>query len=237
MALGAKLAGQIEHNSDLITDSAITEYIARIEQTILHNSDTSTRVVVRIVNDRSANAYSLPGGFVYVNSGLILSAENEAELAGALAHETAHIAARHTTKLATRARIWRWSLLAAGPPGIVAHKLVTPLVLRKWSRDAELEADLLGLEYQYSSGYDPDEYVRLLRSLRSIEHTPASFFSRLFDDYPLTKTRIEHIQNAIIRYLPPRTTYITDSSEFQDAKSRLAVVIRRKEFDDDLSNF
>jgi predicted Zn-dependent protease len=229
MALGAKLAAQIERRTDPITDSAITEYVARIEQAISKNSDTNARVVVRIVIDRNANAYSLPGGFVYVNTGLILAAENEAELAAALAHETAHIAARHTTKLATKARIWRWAFLPGGYAGIAIGKLVTPLFLRKWSRDAELDADLLGLEYQYSSGYDPNEFVRLLSSIRGVEGRHVSFFARLFDEYPLTKTRIKHLQKAIIRYLPPRGDYVTDTSEFQDVKLRLAEVIRQEE--------
>jgi len=220
--LGEKLARIVEQQSDLIVDPVITEYVDRLEQRIAHNSDYRGPLTVKIVKDVDTNAYSLPGGLIYVQTGIILAAENEAELAAVLAHETGHLAARHMTRLITRQKTWKvLSLAFGGPAGYLFVKKALPIFLMKSMRNSEFEADLLGLEYQYAAGYDPDEFLRLLKVVdEGVEK--ASLLTRLTDSHPLTDARIRHAQSDIARYLPTRTQHIIDTSEFQEMKRRVS---------------
>ena len=204
---GKMLADVLERHVALISNPNITEYLNRLEQAIVFNSHLRECFVVKLVNDIEANAYSFPGGFLYVTSGMILTADNEAELIAALAHETGHITARHFTKLEAKRR---WGL----------GRLVTLKLLR----NAEFEADRLALKYGAASGYDPLELARLLENVFQEEGEPLSFFARLFDTHPPTDTRIKRATQATNR-LVPQTDYVVDTSEFHDVMRRVADVM------------
>jgi len=221
---GKKLAAELEQHVTLIKDSYITNYLNRLEQNIVRNSGLRGCFVVKAVKDVEVNAYSLPGGFLYVTSGLILTATDEAELVGALAHETGHVTARHLTKIVKQKRRWHYLSLLGGPPGYLLGRKIGPLVTLKTLRDAEFEADRLALHYQHASGYDPLEFARLLEEEFSQEGTPPSFFARLFDEHPSTQARIERFKQAAQLSLFDQD-YVVDTSEFHDVKSRIAVVM------------
>jgi beta-barrel assembly-enhancing protease len=221
---GNKLADLIEHQRDLITDPLVTEYIERIEDRISSNSDTHSLIKVKILKDVEANAYSVPG-FIYLQSGLILAAENEAQLVAALSHETAHVAGRHLTRFLSQQRIWKWSsLIAGGPVGYVFGRKAAPFFFMRSLRNVELEADLLGLQYVYASGYDPTEFVNLVESLFDDEEHP-SFRERLSDSHPSAEVRISKAQQCIRNYLPMRAEAVVDTSEFQEVKARVKMLM------------
>ena len=176
---------------------------------------------MKLVKDVEANAYSYPGGFVYVTTGMILDAENEAGLVAALAHETGHVAARHFTKIQGRRRLWNRFSWVGGPPGYAIGWRVGALFALRQSRNAEFEADRLALKYQVASGYDPRELARLLQDLYQQEGEPASFFSWLLDTHPSTDARIKRVTHAL-PHLQSRTDYVVDTSEFQNVKSQVA---------------
>jgi predicted Zn-dependent protease len=221
---GKKLAVELEQHVTLIKDPYMTSYLNRLEQNIVHNSGLHGCFVVKVVKDVEVNAYSLPGGFLYVTSGLILTATDEAELVGALAHETGHVTARHLTKIVSQKRRWHYLSLLGGPPGYLLGRKIGPLVTLKTLRDAEFEADRLALRYQHDSGYDPLEFARLLEEEFSQEGTPPSFFARLFDEHPSTQARIERIKQAA-QFSLFGQDYVVDTSEFHDVKSRIAAVM------------
>jgi len=181
---------------------------------------------MKVVDDIESNAYSLPGGFIHVYGGLILSADNEAELAAALAHETAHVAARHFTKLCSKKQISKWSsLILAGPAGFLFWRTAVPLLLLRSARRADIEADLVGLEYQYASGYDPGEFVELWKSLEDADKKEESFRHRISDSHPLASVHVSRMNNSIARYLPSRTEDVVDTSEFHEIKDRVATLM------------
>jgi predicted Zn-dependent protease len=229
-ALGEQLAAVVERQSQVVSDTTVTEYANRLEQTIARNADSSGPFTVKVVNDPDTNAFSLPGGFIYVYTGLILAAANEAEFAAILSHETGHLAARHMTKLITRQKTWKvLSLAAGGPAGYLFVRTALPVFVMKSMRNAEFEADLLGLEYQFASGYDPDEFVRLLNMLNE-DDQEGSLWGRLSDSHPTTQSRISRARTSIRRYLPSRSEYIIDSSEFQQVKMRVANLMGLRDF-------
>ncbi len=228
MALGRQLAGQVESSARVVTDPVITEYINRIGQNLVRNSDARVPFTIKVLDTEEVNAFALPGGFFYVNSGLILAADNEAELAGVMAHEIAHVAARHATKNMTRAQIWNMAsvpLIFIGGPVAYAisevASLAVPLGFLKFSRDAEREADLLGLEYDYATGYDPQAFVEFFEKL-NIEKKKQSMVAKAFATHPMNVERIQAAQEEIRKYLPDRPEYIVDTSEFENVKARLA---------------
>jgi predicted Zn-dependent protease len=209
----------------LITEPAITEYLNHLEQAIVRDSHLRGCFVVKLVIDGETNAYSLPGGFLYVTTGLILNSDNEAELLGALAHETGHVTARHQTKIEARRQIWRRLSVAAGPAGYVLRWPLGPLFTQKLSRNAEFEADRLALKYQSASGYDPIEIAHLLQDAFAQEGEPTSFLTRLFDAHPSTDSRIKQVTQATGRYPQSETGYVVDTSEFHEVKRHVADVL------------
>jgi len=226
--LGQELAGMVESSSRIITDPIVNDYVNRLGQNLVRNSDCKTSFVIKVLDDDDLNAFALPGGFLYINRGLILAAENEAELAGAMAHEVGHVAARHGTKNATRAQIFDAAsmslVLLGGPVGMAVRGIAgfaRPMTYMKFSRDAEREADLLGLEYQYTAGYDPQEFIAFFEMLGAGEGTKRSLLSKAFATHPMTSDRIKLAQQEIAAYLPDRTDYVIDTSEFQEVKARL----------------
>jgi predicted Zn-dependent protease len=174
-----------------------------------------------VIESNEINAFGLPGGYLYVDSGLILAADSEAELAGVVAHEVAHVAARHDARIATRNRIWKLISYCSGPAG-GAVKLAGYIWSTKLRREAEREADFLGLEYQYASGYDPRAFVQFFERLHIAEDH--SFIGKMFARYPLTEDRIRRAEKEISA-LPARDEHIVDTSEFQEVKSRLANIM------------
>jgi beta-barrel assembly-enhancing protease len=229
MALGHQLSFEIERQARLVTDPVITEYINRIGQNLVRNSDARVPFTIKVLDNDEVNAFALPGGFFYVDSGLILAADNEAELAGVMAHEIAHVAARHATKNMTRAQIWNMAsvplIFIGGPVAFAISEvagLAVPLSYLKFSRDAEREADLLGLQYDYASGYDPEAFVEFFEKLKVDEKKKQSFVAKAFASHPMNADRIKAAQDEIRKYLPDRDEYVVNTSEFEDVKQRLA---------------
>jgi len=226
--LGKELSQQVEQHARLLKDPAVDEYVNRIGQNLVRNSDAKVPFTIKVIDDDEVNAFALPGGFFYVNTGLILAADNEAELAGVMAHEIAHVAARHATKNATRAEIFNLAsiplIFVGGPAGYAIRQalaLAVPMSFLKFSRNAEREADALGLEYQYASGYDPEEFVRFFERLKLQEKKKRNFLARAFASHPMTSDRIKRAQKEIAEYLPARSEYVVDTSEFEQVKARL----------------
>ena len=228
VALGRQLSQQVEMSARLVTDPVITEYVNRIGQNLVRNSDARVPFTIKVLDTEEVNAFALPGGFFYVNSGLILAADNEAELAGVMAHEIAHVAARHATKNMTRAQIWNMAsvplIFIGGPIAYAISEvagLAVPLGFLKFSRDAERDADLQGLEYDYATGYDPQAFVEFFEKL-NIEKKKQSMVAKAFATHPMNVERIQAAQDEIRKYLPDRPEYVVDTSEFENVKARLA---------------
>ncbi|MGH9524907.1 MAG: M48 family metallopeptidase [Terriglobales bacterium] len=228
IALGREMAHEVEAESRVLKDPVIEEYINRVGQNLVRNSDAKVPFTIKVLDNDEVNAFALPGGFFYVNTGLILAADNEAELAGVMAHEIAHVAARHATKNQTRSEIFNLAsiplVFVGGPAGYAVRQvlgLAMPLSMLKFSRNAEREADMLGLEYQYAAGYDPEEFVKFFEKLELGEKQHKNFLAKAFATHPMTKDRIKRAQQEITKYLPAREDYIVDTSQFQDVKRRL----------------
>ncbi len=235
--LGQSMATQINLRTIFVVDPEINDYINRLGQKIARNSDAQVPFTIKVIDSPGLNSFALPGGFLYVDKGLIMEVDSEAELAGLMAHEIAHVAARHATRLATRK--YAWNLISVplaflGGPASMGTRQIGPLSMRKFSRDSEIEADLLGVEYQYAAGYDPQAFVEALEKLHSKEtsmRTRAAKggqvplhdqIARAFANYPPTEERIEKVQAEISAMLPSRDDYISDTSEFEDVKAKLA---------------
>jgi predicted Zn-dependent protease len=233
-ALGRQLAQEVEQSTRLINDPVVTEYVNRVGQNIVRNSDAKVPFTIKVIDDDTINAFALPGGFFYVNSGLILAAENEAELAGVMAHEIAHVAARHATKQATRGQIINLAsiplIFIGGPAGYAVRQaagLAVPMGFLKFSRDAEREADLLGVEYAYASGYDPAEFVHFFETLKAKDKHKASKIAKAFSTHPMTDDRIKRSEEEIATMLPAKDQYIVTTSEFDQVKARLSSIVNR----------
>lgn len=231
VAMGRQLADEIDAAVNLVKDPEVGEYVNRLAQSLVRNSDAQVPFTVKVIDDDEINAFALPGGFFYVNSGLVLAAENEAELVGVMAHEIAHVAARHATRNATKMQIFNMAALplifATGPAGLLARQAMSiamPLSFLKFSRDAEREADLLGLQYTYAAGYDPAEFVHFFETLRTVEKEKATRLSKAFSTHPLTRDRIYRAQREIQLMLPARSEYIVSTSDFDQIRRRLAVL-------------
>lgn len=236
--LGRELSREVEQSVRLVNDPVVTEYINRLGQRLVRNSDAKVPFIIKVVENDEVNAYALPGGYFYVNTGLILAADSEAGLAGVMAHEIAHVAARHATKNQTKSDIFNLAsipLIFFGGPAVMAVRQVmgiaVPMGFLKFSRDAEREADMLGLQYEYASGYDPQEFVKLFEKLRIDEKQKKSFLAKAFSTHPMTDDRIKRAQKEIQQYLPERHDYIIDTSEFQEVRARLAELENRRQID------
>ncbi len=235
IALGKQYAAQVEQTAKLVQDPVVNEYVNRIGQNLVRNSDARVPFTIKVIDSSEVNAFALPGGFFYVNSGLILAADEEAELAGVMAHEIAHVAARHATRQMTRlnwanlATIplifvgWGWGAYAAQS----AVSIGLPLAFMKFSRGFESEADFLGLQYMYASGYDPQAFIAFFEKLQAKEKKKPGTLSKAFASHPQTPDRIEKSQREINDILPPKPQYIVTTSEFDEVKARLAALENR----------
>jgi predicted Zn-dependent protease len=241
IGLGKQLAQEVERSSKLIDDPVITEYVNRVGQNLVRNSDAKVPFTIKVIDSDEVNAFALPGGFFYVNSGLILRAQEESELAGVMAHEIAHVCARHGTKQATKgdliqiASIPAMIMLPYGWAGYGIYQgmnFLIPMTFLKFSRDAEREADFLGLQYMYKAGYDPNSYVTFFERIQADEKRRPGTIGKAFSTHPPTQDRIENTQKEIARILPSRPEYIVTSSEFDSVKGRLRnVMFARKAVD------
>jgi len=222
---------EVERGAKLVTDPVVTEYVNRIGQNLVRNSDARVPFTIKVLDTDEVNAFALPGGFFYVNSGLILAADDEAELAGVMAHEIAHVAARHATKNMTRAQIWNLAsvplIFLGGPVAFAISEvasLAIPMTYLKFSRDAEREADLLGLEYDYAAGYDPHAFVEFFEKLNLEGKKKHSALAKAFATHPMNDDRIKAAQDEIRQYLPDRPEYLVNTSEFDSIKARLILL-------------
>ncbi len=237
--MGKEYATQIEASLKMVTDPVVNEYVNRVGQNLVRNSDAKVPFTIKVVDSDVINAMALPGGFFYVNSGLILAADNEAELAGVMAHEIAHVAARHTTRQLTRAQFINYASLplifVGGGIGLAAREAVgigVPMTFLKFSRTFEAEADYLGIQYMYKAGYDPNEFVNFFEKIQAQEKKKPGSMAKVFADHPQTPDRITKSQEEIATILPPREQYIETTSEFNDVKARLAAIENRHKVDD-----
>ncbi len=241
--MGKEYAQQIEASVKLNQDPVINEYVNRIGQNLVRNSDARVPFTIKVVEDDSINAFALPGGFFYVNTGLILAADEEAELAGVMAHEIAHVAARHAMRQLTRSQWANFGtiplIFIGGGIGYAARAaagLGLPLTFLQFSRGFEAEADYLGVQYMYKTGYDPQAYVAFFEKIQAKEKKKPGTLSKAFSTHPQTPDRIEKSQEEINKILPARSEYIVSTSEFDQVKARLAKLENRRKLTDDNEN-
>ena len=241
IALGKGLAQEVERTSNVIDDPVVTEYVNRVGQNLVRNSDARVPFTIKVIDSDEVNAFALPGGFFYVNSGLILRAQEESELAGVMAHEISHVVARHGTKQATKGEMMQLAtipLILLGPGGWAGYgiyqalQLAIPLSYLKFSRDAEREADFLGIQYMYKAGYDPNSYVTFFERIQADEKRRPGTIPKFFSTHPPTPERIADAQKEIARILPERDEYIVTTSEFDNVKFRLRNVMFARKVQD-----
>jgi len=232
--MGKQYAMQVESSVKLVQDPVVTEYVNRIGQNLVRNSDAQVPFTIKVIDSDEVNAFALPGGFFYVNSGLILAADEEAELAGVMAHEISHVCARHGMRQMTRmnwAQIGTLPLIFVGGGigyGVYeAAGLGLPLTFMKFQRNFEAEADYLGLQYMYKTGYDPQAFISFFEKIQAREKKKPGTIAKAFASHPQTPDRIEASQKEIATILPARPQYIVSTSEFDDVKSRLATIENR----------
>jgi predicted Zn-dependent protease len=237
--MGKMYASEIEKSSKFITDEKINEYVNRVGQNIVKNSDCKVPFTIKIIDSDEINAFALPGGFFYVNSGLILNADEEAELAGVMAHETAHVCAHHAVREQTRmnyAQVGMIPLIFIGGwtgYGIYeAASIGVPITFLHFSREFESQADYLGVQYMYRAGYDPQAFISFFEKVQALEKRKPGLVAKAFSDHPQTPDRILHSQEEIARILPPRDEYTVTTSEFDDIKARLARIENKRRLTD-----
>jgi predicted Zn-dependent protease len=240
IAMGKQYSQEVEQSSKLITDPVITEYINRIGQNLVRNSDAQVPFTIKVLDSDDVNAFALPGGFFYVNSGLILAADNEAELAGVMAHEIAHVAACHVARENTRGQLMNLAsiplIFVGGGIGYAvsnAAGIGIPLGFLKFTRGFEAEADYLGVEYLYKTGYDPQAFTAFFEKVQALEKKKPGTLAKAFDTHPQTPDRLAKSQREIQTLLPPEPQYKLDTSEFEDVKARLAELQNRHKIRDE----
>jgi beta-barrel assembly-enhancing protease len=237
IALGKQMAQEVERQAKIIDDPVVAEYVNRLGQNLVRNSDAKVPFTIKVLETDEVNAFALPGGFFFVNSGLILQADDEAELAGVMAHEIAHVAARHGTRQATRGEIAQIGMIAAsiivpygwtGYAAMQGASMAIPLGFLQFSRGMEREADFLGLQYMYKAGYDPTSFIDFFEKIESMEKKKPGTMSKVFSTHPMTEDRIKAAQENIQQNLKVRPEYVLDTSEYQEVKKRLAQLENRR---------
>ena len=240
IALGKQLAQEVERQAKIIDDPIIAEYINRVGQNIVRNSDAKVPFAIKVLDSEEVNAFALPGGFFFVYSGLILKADSEAELAGVMAHEIAHAAARHGTRQATRGELAQIGMIAmsiAIPYGWTGYAirqgagLAIPMGFLQFTKAFEREADYLGLQYLYKAGYDPIAFVDFFEKIQTLEKKKPGSMAKVFSTHPMTDDRIKSAQTEIQKILVAKPEYVVNTSEFNDVKGRLAMLHNRRKVD------
>jgi predicted Zn-dependent protease len=233
IALGKQLAQEVDRSAKFIDDPVVDEYVNRVAQNLVRNSDARVPFTVKVIDSDVVNAFALPGGFFYVNSGLILRADTEAELAGPMAHEIAHVCARHGTKQATKGDITQMAMIPAmifipyswaGYAIYQGMNFMIPLTFLKFTRDEERQADFLGTQYMWKAGYDPNAFISFFEKVEAIEKKEPGTIPKIFASHPPTPDRVEAIQKEIATILPERKQYIVTTSEFDTVKRRLEMI-------------
>ncbi|MGC8549789.1 MAG: M48 family metallopeptidase [Acidobacteriaceae bacterium] len=235
VAMGQQYAQEIDKSTHFITDPVVDEYVNRIGQNLVKNSDAKVPFTIKVIDSNQINAFALPGGFLYVNSGLILAADNEAELAAVMAHEIAHVAAHHAAREMTRMNIAQIAsvplIFMGGWTGYgiyEASNLAIPVTFMKFSRQFEAQADYLGIQYLYKTGYDPTAMISFFEKIEALEKQKPNIMARVFASHPMTPDRVEAAEKEIATILPPRREYIENTSEFERVKARLARIENRR---------
>ena len=238
---GKAYAMEVEKSAHLVTDPVVVEYVNRIGQNLVKNSDAKVPFTIKVIDSDEINAFALPGGFFYVNSGLILAADEEAELAGVMAHEISHVVAHHAARQMTK---MNYAQLASVPLIIMtsgsytgygiyeATQLAIPAAFLKFSRMDEAEADYLGLQYMYRAGYDPQAFIQFFEKIDALEKHKPGAVAKLFSDHPQTPDRIARSEDEIASILPAKSDYIVTTSEFDDVKARLARIENKRKLND-----
>lgn len=238
VALGRQVAADVDRGIKLIDDPVVTEYVNRVGQNIVLHSDAKVPFTIKVVDTDEVNAFALPGGFFYVNKGLILAADNEAEIAGVMAHEIAHVAARHAVEQATKGEIVNLGTIPliflggwAGYGVRQAAGFLVPLGFLKFTRSAEAEADMLGVQYAWAAGYDPNGLITFFEKLESKEKKKPGTISTLFRTHPPTQDRLAAVQNLLTRF-PEREEYVVSTSDFNRVKARLMAITNTRKLEE-----
>ena len=239
IAMGKQMAQEVELGSKIVDDPVISEYVNRLGQNLARNSDATVPFTIKVIDSDEVNAFALPGGFFFVNSGLIARADTEAELAGVMAHEIAHVAARHGTRQASKGEIANWMSLPlifmGGWTGYLIRQgasLAIPMAFLQFSRGYESDADSLGLQYMYKCGYDPTAYVDFFEKIQSLEKKKPNTIAKIFGTHPLTDDRISGAQKNIQAFLEAKPEYVVTTSEFDEVKARLVAMNAHRKLDD-----
>jgi beta-barrel assembly-enhancing protease len=231
IAMGKQLAGEVQRQAKLMDDPIVTEYVNRIGQNLARNSDAKVPFTFQVIDDPTLNAFALPGGFVFVNTGLLTAAETEAEMASAMAHEIAHVAARHMTRQACRAQVANIAtlplILLGGWGGYAIRQAASaaiPMTFLSFSRGFEAEADYLGLQYLYTAGYDPTASIDMFEKMTSLEKRKPGAIAKVFSTHPMNDDRLTKAQAEIQKILPQRAEYVVNTSEYVEVRGRLLAI-------------
>jgi hypothetical protein len=243
IALGKQLAQEVERQAKVVDDPIIAEYVNRVGQNLVRNSDAKVPFTIKVLDTEEVNAFALPGGFFFVNSGLVLKAESEAELAGVMAHEIAHVACRHGTRQATKGDIAQIAtiplIFMGGWTGYAIRQgmgLAIPMGFLAFSRGMEAEADYFGLQYMYKAGYDPTAFVDFFEKIETLEKKKPGSVAKVFSTHPMTDDRIKKSQEEIQTILAPKPEYVVNTSEFNDVRNRLSMLHNRRKITNDDPN-
>jgi predicted Zn-dependent protease len=243
IALGKQLAQEVERQAKIVNDLVIAEYVNRIGQNLVRNSDAKVPFTIKVIDNEEINAFALPGGFFFVNTGILLNADSEAEMAGVMAHEIAHVACRHGTRQATRGEIINLAsiplIFMGGWTGYAIRQgagLAIPMGFLTFSRGMESEADYLGLQYMYKAGYDPTAFVDFFEKIQSKEKKKPGTMAKVFASHPPTDNRIKNSQKEIQEILKAKPEYVVTTSEFNDVKARVLAMHNRRRPDKDDPN-
>ena len=239
IGLGKQMAQEVERQAKIVEDPIIAEYVNRVGQNLVRNSDAKVPFTIKVIDSEEINAFALPGGFFFVNTGILINADNEAEMAGVMSHEIAHVAARHGTRQASRAELVNYGsiplIFLGGWAGYAIRQgagLAIPMGFLTFSRTFEAEADFLGLQYMYKAGYDPTAFVDFFEKVQSQEKRKPGTMSKVFSSHPPTDSRIKESQISIQKYLKAKPEYVVSTSEFNDVKGRVLALHNRRKIDD-----
>jgi predicted Zn-dependent protease len=236
--MGKQLAQEVERQAKLVDDPIVAEYVNRIGQNLVRNSDAKVPFTIKVIDSEDINAFALPGGFFFVNTGVILNADNEAEMAGVMAHEIAHVAARHGTRQASKGTLAQLAtiplIFVGGWGGYIARQasgVLIPIGFVQFTKSMEKEADYLGLQYLYKAGYDPTAFVDFFEKIQTLDKKKPGAMNKLFASHPMTDDRIKIAQTEIEKILVAKPEYVINTSEFNDVKNRLEMLQGHRKVD------